>query len=84
MLLGELLDEAHHFPAGCGVQTAGRLVQEEYLWACHELGSNADSSLLASRYAFADRSTDDGVCLVTKTEGQEKPFNAGFAFRFID
>lgn len=61
MLLGKLLDEAHDLPAGRGVETAGRFIQEEYPWACHELGSNADSSLLAPRDTFADRCADDGV-----------------------
>lgn len=84
VLLSELLDEAHHFPAGCRVQTTGRLIQKEYFWTCHELGSNADSPFLASRDSFPDRSPNDSVCLVMETEGQEKPFNAGFTFRFTN
>lgn len=45
---GDAAEVVYYFPGGGGVQTRGRFVEEENLWAGDELAGDADTALLSA------------------------------------
>jgi hypothetical protein len=58
VLFCDPLHESHDFETGGGVQTAGRLVQEQDFGRSYEVASHAYTTLLAATDALVNGSSD--------------------------
>lgn len=68
MLLCDVLQILDNFETGSRVQTAGRFIEEKNLWSGDQKTGDTQPTLLTTTDALSDRSTDNKVGLVTKTE----------------
>jgi len=80
VFLSILFQQGDDFQASHRVESAGGFVQEEDIWCGDQLACDADTSLLASRYALADRCADQGVSLLFETETIDQGLDSAVLF----
>lgn len=84
VLLRDVFDKGDDLEGGGGVQTRGRLVQEQELWTGDELGRDTNTTLLTTRDTLPDWRSDEVVGLSLQTECSQESFDALDAFEFAD
>lgn len=68
VLLRNALDERYYLPAGGGIKTTSRFIQEQQLRACDQLAGNTNSPLLTPTDPLPNRSPNERIALVTESE----------------
>ena len=76
VLLRNVSYEIHDFVTSRRVESTGGFVEKQNSWTCDELTGHTHTTLLAARYAFSDRRSDQCVSLVLETKGRQE---AGYA-----
>ena len=75
-----LFQQGNDLQASHRIESAGGFVQEEDIWCGDQLACDADTSLLASGYALADRCADQGVSLLLETETIDQGLDSAALF----
>lgn len=68
VLLRNALDERYYLPAGGGIKTTSRFIQEQQLWACDKLASNTNPPLLTPADPLSDWRPNERIGLVAESE----------------
>jgi hypothetical protein len=82
--LGQFSSVGDHLIASGRVQPTSWLIEEQNLGAGDELTSHTDSPFLTTTDAFANRSANQGLCLIMNTESLQEGSNTFIFLSFGD